>query len=156
MSDQTPEQASREVIDRVQGSFDRQGLMRLLGAQLTHVAPGRVQVTLSHRDEVTQQHGYIHAGATSAIADTAGGYAALTLMPPTSEVLTVEYKLNLVAPAAGDHLEAIGTVLKSGRTLSICRLEVFAVSDDGRKLVAAGQQTLIGVPGTPSTTGVSS
>ena len=147
MGDHTPEKAASEVVDRVQGSFDRQGLMRLLGAQLTHVAPGRVQINLPRRDEVTQQHGYIHAGATSAIADTAGGYAALTLMPTTAEVLTVEYKLNLLAPAAGDHLEAIGTVLKSGRTLSICRLEVFAVSNDGHKLVAAGQQTLISVPG---------
>lgn len=146
MGDQTSEQASPEVVERVQASFDRQGLMRLLGAELTYVAAGQVQINLPRRDEVTQQHGYIHAGATSAIADTAGGYAALTLMPSTSEVLTVEYKLNLLAPAAGDHLEAIGTVLKSGRTLSICRLEVFAVRGDGRKLVAAGQQTLISVP----------
>lgn len=147
MSDQTPEHASPEVVDRVQGSFDRQGLVRLLGAELIHVAPGRAQINLPRRDEVSQQHGYIHAGATSAIADTAGGYAALTLMPPTSEVLTVEYKLNLLAPAAGDHLEAIGTVLRHGRTLSICRLEVFAVERDSRKLVAAGQQTVISVPG---------
>src|SRR5688572_10806299 len=108
MGDQAPEQATLEVVDRVQASFDRQGLMRLLGAQLAHVGPGRVQINLPRRDEVTQQHGYIHAGATSAIADTAGGYAALTMMPTTSEVLTVEYKLNLVAPAAGDHLEAVG------------------------------------------------
>lgn len=92
-------------------------------------------------------HGYVHAGATSAIADSAGGYAALTLMPASSDVLTVEYKLNLVAPAAGDHLEALGTVLKAGRTLTVCKLEVFAVTDDERKLVAAGQQTLINVPG---------
>jgi uncharacterized protein (TIGR00369 family) len=147
MGDQTPQSASPDIVERVQASFDRQGLMRLLGAQLAHVGPGQVQINLPRRGEVTQQHGYIHAGATSAIADSAGGYAALTLMPATSEVLTVEYKLNLVAPAAGDHLEAIGTVLKSGRTLSICRLEVFAVRDDGRKLVAVGQQTLISVSG---------
>jgi uncharacterized protein (TIGR00369 family) len=147
MGDQTPEKASPEVVDRVQASFDRQGLMRLLGAQLAHVAPGRVHIVLPCHAEVSQQHGYIHAGATGAIADTAGGYAALTLMPSTSEVLTVEYKLNLVAPAAGDHLEAIGTVLTSGRTLSICRLEVFAVGGDALKLVAAGQQTLVSVPG---------
>ncbi len=95
---------------------------------------------------MSQQHGYVHAGATSAIADSAGGYAALTLMPSTYEVLTVEYKLNLLAPAASDHLEAIGIVLRAGRTLSVCRLEVFAVGDDGRKLIAAGQQTLISVP----------
>jgi uncharacterized protein (TIGR00369 family) len=141
------EQATPEVVTRIQESFDRQGLMRLLGAELTQVAPGRVQITLPRRPEVSQQHGYVHAGATSAIADSAGGYAALTLMPETAEVLTVEYKLNLLAPAGGDRLEAIGTVLKSGRTLSVCQLEVFAVQGEGRKLVAAGQQTLISVAG---------
>jgi uncharacterized protein (TIGR00369 family) len=142
------EQASDQVLARVQGSFDRQGLMRLLGAELAQVSPGRVQITLARRPDVCQQHGYVHAGATSAIADSAGGYAALTLMPETSEVLTVEYKLNLLAPAAGERLEAIGTVLKSGRTLSVCQLEVYAVGEhDERTLIASGQQTLISVPG---------
>ena len=130
--------------ERIRASFERQGLMKLLGAALDLVEPGRVQITLSRRPEVSQQHGYVHAGATSAIADSAGGYAALTLMPATSEVLTVEYKLNLLAPAAGD-LEAIGTVLRPGRTLTVCRLEVFSVGDGERKLIAAGQQTLISV-----------
>jgi uncharacterized protein (TIGR00369 family) len=139
------EQAEPELVARVQESFDRQGLMRLLGAELIHVSAGQVKITLPRRPEVSQQHGYVHAGATSAIADSAGGYAALTMMPMTSDVLTVEYKLNLVAPAAGDHLEAIGSVLKSGRTLSVCRLEVFAVQGVERKLVAAGQQTLISI-----------
>ena len=130
--------------ERIRASFERQGLMKLLGAALDLVEPGRVQITLSRRPEVSQQHGYVHAGATSAIADSAGGYAALTLMPATSEVLTVEYKLNLLGPAAGD-LEAIGTVLRPGRTLTVCRLEVFSVGDGERKLIAAGQQTLISV-----------
>ncbi|HQR25536.1 MAG TPA: PaaI family thioesterase [Nocardioides sp.] len=131
---------------RVRASFESQGLMRLLAARLTLVEPGRVHVALERRPEVSQQHGYVHAGATSAIADSAGGYAALTLMPPTSEVLTVGYTLNLLAPATGDYLEAVGTVLKSGRTLTVCRLDVFSVNGDERKLVAAGQQTLISVP----------
>jgi uncharacterized protein (TIGR00369 family) len=135
----------RAVTDRIRASFARQGLMELLGAELGLIEPGRVHITLTRRPEVSQQHGYVHAGATSAIADSAGGYAALTLMPSTSEVLTVEYKLNLLAPAAGD-LEAIGTVLRPGRTLSVCRLEVFSVVDGTRKLVAAGQQTLITAP----------
>lgn len=149
--DRTPlEQASDEVVARVRASFERQGLMALLGARLDHVGPGRVHLTLARRPELTQQHGYLHAGATSAIADTAGGYAALTLMSPTSEVLTVEYKLNLLAPAAGDSLEAIGTVLRSGRTLTVCRLEVFAEAASGRTLVAAGQQTLISVLADPA------
>lgn len=143
MSEEPP-RAAQEVVDRVRASFARQGLMGLLGAQLGVIEPGRVHITLTRRPEVSQQHGYVHAGATSAIADSAGGYAALTLMPPSSEVLTVEYKLNLLAPAAGD-LEAQGTVLRSGRTLSVCRLEVYSTQDGERRLVAAGQQTLIAV-----------
>ncbi|MFD7711184.1 PaaI family thioesterase [Streptomyces sp. NPDC059785] len=119
--------------------------MTHLGARISHIGPGRVHITLPSRPEVTQQHGYVHAGATSAVADSAGGYAAYTLFPEDSDVLTVEYKINLLAPAAGDHIEAIGTVLKSGRTLTVCGLEVFAVRDGRRKLVANGQQTLIRV-----------
>ncbi|MGX1886603.1 PaaI family thioesterase [Streptomyces sp. NPDC055287] len=147
MEDRTQqEQASPEVHKRIQDSFDRQGLMTHLGARLAHIGPGRAHIVLPARPEVTQLHGYIHAGATSAIADSAGGYAALTLFPEDAEVLTVEYKINLLAPAAGDHLEAIGTVLKSGRTLTVCQLEVYGVQDGGeRKLVANGQQTLIRV-----------
>ncbi|MET9810859.1 PaaI family thioesterase [Streptomyces halstedii] len=140
------EQASPAVQKRVQDSFDLQGLMSHLGARITHIGPGRVHITLPARPEVTQQHGYVHAGATSAIADSAGGYAALTLFDEDSEVLTVEYKINLLAPAAGDHLEAIGTVLKLGGALTVCQLEVYGVQADGaRKLVANGQQTLIRV-----------
>ncbi|TJZ56823.1 PaaI family thioesterase [Streptomyces piniterrae] len=147
MEDQAQqEQASPEVQKRIQASFDRQGLMSHLDARITHIAPGRVRIELPSRPEVTQQHGYFHAGATSAIADSAGGYAAYTLFPEDSDVLTVEYKINLLAPAVGDHIEAVGTVLKSGRTLTVCQLEVFGVRDDGeRKLVANGQQTLIRV-----------
>ncbi|MFJ9203058.1 PaaI family thioesterase [Streptomyces flaveolus] len=129
------EQASPAVQKRVRDSFDRQGLMSHLDARLAHISPGSVHIVLPARPEVTQQHGYIHAGATSATADSAGGYAALTLFDEDSEVLTV---------AAGDHLEAIGTVLKPGRTLTVCQPEVYGVQADGaRKLVANGQQTLI-------------
>ncbi|WP_330260488.1 PaaI family thioesterase [Streptomyces murinus] len=137
------EQVSPEVRARVQGSFDRQGLMRHLGARMTHIAPGRVHITLPRAAEVSQQHGYIHAGATSAIADSAGGYAAFTLFPEDSTVLTVEYKINLLAPAAGDHIEAVGTVLRSGRTLTVCQLQVFSQVGDRKTLIATGQQTLI-------------
>lgn len=145
MEDRTEqEQASPAVRKRVQDSFDRQGLMSHLGARLAHIGPGSVHIVLPTRPEVTQQHGYVHAGATSAIADSAGGYAALTLLGEESEVLSVEYKINLLAPAVGDHLEAIGAVLKLGRTLTVCQLEVYGVQADGaRKLVANGQQTLI-------------
>ncbi|MEV6589647.1 PaaI family thioesterase [Streptomyces acidicola] len=144
MEDQTQqEQASPEVRARVQASFERQGLMTHLGARITHIAPGRVHIALPGRPEVTQQDGYFHAGATSAIADSAGGYAAFTLFPEDASVLTVEYKINLLAPAVGDHIEAVGTVLKSGRTLTVCQLEVFGVQGNRRSLVASGQQTLI-------------
>lgn len=142
MEDET-QQASTEVQDRIRASFERQGLMGHLGARLSHIGPGRVHILLPSRPEVTQQHGYFHAGATSAIADSAGGYAAFTLFPENTSVLTVEYKINLLAPAEGEHIEAIGTVLKSGRTLTVCQLEVFGVQGTQRSLVAAGQQTLI-------------
>lgn len=137
--------ANEDVTARVTESFAKQGLMSTLGARLGHIEPGEVHIHLPMSDAVTQQHGFFHGGATSTIADSAGGYAALTLMGPISEVLTVEYKLNLVAPAIGEELEAVGTVLKPGRTLTVCRLDVFAVTDGARKLVAAGQQTLIRV-----------
>lgn len=137
------QQVTPEVEARVRDSFDRQGLMHLLGARISAIAPGRVHIVLPSRPEVTQQHGYFHAGATSSIADSAGGYAGFTLFPAGSSVLTVEFKINLLAPAEGDHLEAIGTVLRSGRTLTICRLEVYGVQGGKRSLVASGQQTLI-------------
>ncbi|MFF0063544.1 PaaI family thioesterase [Streptomyces sp. NPDC005279] len=147
MEDRTQqEEANSEVQKRIQDSFDRQGLMSHLGARITHIGPGRVHIELASRPEVTQQHGYFHAGATGAIADSAGGYAAYTLFPEDADVLTVEYKINLLAPAVGDRIEAVGTVLKAGRTLTVCQLEVFGVRNDGeRKLVANGQQTLIRV-----------
>lgn len=139
----TAGQASDDVRARIQESFDRQGLMRHLGARLSVVGQGRVHIQLPYRPEITQQNGYIHAGATSAIADSAGGYAAFTLFPEDTSVLTVEYKINLVAPAVGEYVEAVGNVLKPGRTLTVCRLEVFGVQADERTLIATGQQTLI-------------
>ena len=141
-----PELSELRIQARIRASFERQGMMRHLGARLGHVGRGRVCIVLPHRAEVSQQHGYIHAGATSAIADSAGGYAAFTLFPENTAVLTVEYKINFLAPAVGDHIEAVGTVLKSGRTLSVCQIEVFALQGRKRSLIAAGQQTLICVP----------
>lgn len=138
-----------DVRARVQDSFDRRGLMAHLGARLSHVSPGLVHIVLPARPEVTQQNGYFHAGATSAIADTAGGYAAYTLFAPDTSVLTIEFKINSLASALGDHIEAVGTVLKPGRTLTVCRLDIFAVTDTARTLVAAGQQTLIQLAARP-------
>ena len=143
------EEASADVRARVRASFERQGLMHHLGARIAHIGPGRVHIVLPSRPEVTQQHGYFHAGATSAIADSAGGYAAFTVFREDTSVLTVEYKINLLAPAEGDQLEAIGTVLKSGRTLTVCTLEVYASQGADRTLVASGQQTLIQIQARP-------
>ena len=138
-----PGELGAEAEARVRASFSRQGLMRHLGAVLAEVAPGRVSVQLPFRAELTQQHGFFHAGSTSAIADSAGGYAGFTLFPADSSVLTIEFKINLLAPARGDYLEAVGSVVRSGRTLTICQLEVFAVTAAERTLVALGQQTLM-------------
>jgi len=137
---------SPEVESRVRASFARQGLMRHLGAQLTDLAPGFARIVLPYREELTQQMGYFHAGGTSAIADSAGGYAAYTGFADNTEVLTVEFKINLMAPASGDFLEATGRVIRAGRTLTVCQLDVFAVQDDKRRHVALGQQTLFCVP----------
>ena len=137
--------ADDAVRDRIEASFGRQGLMEHLGARLTSVSPGEVRIELPHGPHVTQQHGFFHAGATSSVADSAGGYAALTMLPEGSEVLTVEYKINLTSPARGERLEAIGTVLRSGRTLSVCRFEVLAHDGARATTVALGQQTLIRV-----------
>lgn len=134
---------SQDLADKIADSFAAQGLMGHLGSRLGEVKKGEVHIHLPMSPSVTQQHGYFHGGATSTIADSAGGYAALTMFDAESEVLTVEYKINLIAPALGEELEAVGTVLKPGRTLTICRLEVFAHKDGRQKLIAAGQQTLI-------------
>jgi uncharacterized protein (TIGR00369 family) len=134
---------------RVRESFARQGAMRLIGAELIDVAPGYCAIGLVPRPEVAQQHGYVHAGMIGAIVDSAGGYAGFTLFPPDASVLTVEYKLNLLAPATGDRLVALGFVVKSGRTLAITRGEVHAERDGKRSLVALMQQTLMVMHGKP-------
>ncbi len=134
---------------RVRDSFARQGAMRLLGARLAEVRAGYCAIELPYRDDLTQQHGYVHAGIVGAIVDSAGGYAAFTLFPKDASVLTVEYKLNLLAPAAGDRLVAEATVLKPGRTLAITRGEVYGEARGQRTLCAVMQQTLIVLAGKP-------
>ena len=107
------------VERRIRASFARQGLMQTLGATLGDVSPGQVEIFLAPKREISQQHGFVHAGAVSAIADTAAGYAALSLMPPDRGVLTTEFKINLLAPATGECLVARGRVVKAGRTLTL-------------------------------------
>ncbi len=117
---------------RVRGSFARQAFMTMLGAEISHLAPGEMDISLPQRPELTQQHGYFHAGVTATIADSAAGYAALTLYPKGTGVLTTEFKINLLRPAEGDRLIARGRVLKPGRTLTICRSDVYG-QRDGRE-----------------------
>jgi uncharacterized protein (TIGR00369 family) len=128
---------------RIRASFARQGAMALIGAEIVDLAPGYCAIAVLPRPELAQQHGYVHAGIVAALVDSAGGYAGFTLFPADSSVLTVEFKLNLLAPAEGDRLVAEGFVVKPGRTLVITRGEVHAETDGKRTLVALMQQTLI-------------
>ncbi|MBS0321383.1 MAG: PaaI family thioesterase [Proteobacteria bacterium] len=134
---------SADFRERVRASFARQGMMATLGATLVDVAPGYCAIALVPSPAVAQQHGYVHAGAVSALVDTAGGYAGYTLFPPDTNVLTVEFKINLLAPAQGERLVAEGFVVKPGRTLAITRGEVHAEQGGRRTLVAMLQQTLM-------------
>jgi uncharacterized protein (TIGR00369 family) len=118
------------IDERCRQSFERQGLMRVLGAELLHVGDGRAVIEVPFRDDLTQQHGYFHAGVVSSIADTASGYAAYSVMPPDSSVLTVEFKINLLNPAAGDRLRAEAEVKKAGRTLVVVSATVMAINGD--------------------------
>ena len=138
-----------EYAQRVRASFARQGAMTLIGAALTELAPGYCAIAIQPHPEILQQHGYVHAGIVATLVDSAGGFAGFTLFPADSSVLTVEFKLNLLAPATGDRLVAEGFVVKPGRTLVITRGEVHAEKGGQRTLVAMMQQTLIVMHGKP-------
>ncbi|MCK0510400.1 PaaI family thioesterase [Aromatoleum buckelii] len=133
--------------DRVRESFRLQQAMALIGAELSVVEPGHVEIHLPFKPEITQQHGFIHGGVVGMIADSAAGYAANTLTPAGTSVLTVEYKLNLLAPADGERLVARGEVVKPGRTLLITRAEVFAIRREQWTLCAVMQQTIMAMHG---------
>ncbi|MGL3822892.1 PaaI family thioesterase [Sphingopyxis sp. R3-92] len=137
--------ADLDIDARIRSSFARQGLMSTLGATIGAIAPGAVEIILPSSPAVSQQHGFVHGGAVSAIADTAAGYSALTLMPTGRGVLTTEFKINLVAPAIGERLIARGRVLKSGRTLTLTQAEVFADRAGEEKLVAFLTATMMAV-----------
>ena len=134
-----------EFESRIRASFSRQMVMQTIGARLDRIRPGEVRIALPFSPALTQQHGYLHAGIVGIIVDSACGYAAYTLMPADSEVLTVEYKINFLSPASGQTFVAIGKVIKPGRTLTVCAGEVHAHSGGEPKLIAAMQATMIGV-----------
>jgi uncharacterized protein (TIGR00369 family) len=132
---------------RVRQSFEHQAFMKTLGARLTRVARGRVAISLEVAPPITQQHGFVHAGVVSALADTAAGYAAMSLLPDHVEVVTAEFKINLLKPAMGAALVAEARVIRSGRTLSVSMAEVFAVTGRTRSHVATLLATIAHVPG---------
>ena len=127
----------------VHASAVKQGFLNLIGARLTHVAPGEAEFTIDYRDDLTQQHGFVHGGVITSIADVACGYAAYTLMPEGSEVLSVEFKVNLLRPAVGSQFRARARVLKPGKTLSVVQADVFATISEGEKQVATMLATII-------------
>src|SRR5918992_5462062 len=143
-----PHQASNPTfIEEIKASFAKQTIMSLIGGELTRIEPGVVEITLPYRADLTQQDGYVHAGIVTTIADSACGYAAYSLMPPESDVLAVEFKVNLLRPAKGEMFLARAEVIKPGRTLTVVRADVFVInSADDRQLVATMQGTMMRLP----------
>jgi len=128
---------------RVRASFARQKVMKTIGARLARVSSGEVEIELPFRDDLTQQHGFLHAGIVTTIVDSACGYAALSLMAPNSAVLTIEYKVNFVSPATGKRMIARGRVTKPGRTVTVCAGDVFVLDGGKEKLVATMLATMM-------------
>jgi len=142
MSAATPQADPRA---RVLASFERQSIMRLIGAELGEVEPGRVEILLPYRADLCQQNGFLHAGISTTIADSAGGYAAYSLFEPGEDVLTSEFKMNFLAPADGERFVASGRVLKPGRRLSVCQVEMHAWRGERATLCLAGLMTTVRV-----------
>jgi uncharacterized protein (TIGR00369 family) len=138
-----------DFADRVRDSFARQGAMALLGAEIVFLEAGLCDIAVDFRPEVSQQHGFFHGGIVATIADSAGGYAAFSLMPADATVLTVEYKINLLAPAQGTRLIARGRVAKPGRTLTVAHVDVVVVRDGVEHACATMLQTLMSMAGRP-------
>jgi uncharacterized protein (TIGR00369 family) len=150
---QAPGDASAQnasQLDAVHESFARQGIMQTLGATLTRVASGECEIALPFTPALSQQHGFFHAGVVSTIADSAAGYAAYSMFPAGSSVLTVEFKINLLAPADGEKIRATGRVIKRGRTLTICEMQAFITKGKEEKLCAHGMSTLMCLTGSGS------
>ncbi|HEX7939214.1 MAG TPA: PaaI family thioesterase [Gemmatimonadaceae bacterium] len=128
---------------RVRASFSRQKFMATIGAEIAGLSAGSVHLRMKIRDDLTQQHGFLHAGALASLADSACGYAALTLMPADAAVLSIEFKINMLSPARGDSVIARAEVIRAGKTIMACRADVSSVNDTGEKLVAAMQGTMM-------------
>jgi uncharacterized protein (TIGR00369 family) len=137
----------------VRESFAAQRLMSTIGAELVRVAAGDIEIHLPFRADLTQQHGFLHAGVTSAVMDSCCGYAALSLMPPGAGVLTVEFKTNLLAPARGDVLVARGKVVRAGRTITVCTADAVMLTDGAETAVATMLATIMTIEHRPGVTG---
>jgi uncharacterized protein (TIGR00369 family) len=145
---------SRPDFERaVRDSFAAQPLMATIGARLTHVAAGEIDIRLPFRSDLTQQHGFLHAGVVASALDSACGYAAFSLMPEGAGVLTIEFKTNLLAPAKGDELIARGRVIRAGRTITVCRADGFMLADGVEVLVATMTATVMTIRDGPDVTG---
>jgi uncharacterized protein (TIGR00369 family) len=138
---------------RVRASFHAQPAMATIGARLTRVAPGEVDVELPFRADLTQQHGFLHAGIVATVLDSACGYAAFTLMPADAGVLSIEFKVNLLAPAQGERILVRGRVVRAGRTISVCQGDAFAVRDGQERHVATMTATMMAVIGRENVAG---
>lgn len=141
-------QAKNPDFERqVRESFARQQLMHTLGAAMTSVEPGQIEIELPYRADLTQQHGFIHAGAVASVLDSACGYAALSLMPAGAAVLSIEFKVNLLAPARGERLIARAQVKRAGRTITVCTADAYAVEGEASKVVATMVATMMCIQG---------
>ncbi len=137
--------ADKNYADRIRASFDQQGVMHTIGGKLVKVEPGKVLIEFPFSNGITQQHGFVHAGILTTVVDSACGYAASTLMPADSEVLTIEYKVNFLSPAKGSEFLAVGKVLKPGRTITVCSGEVLAKNGSEYKTVVIMQTTMMAI-----------
>lgn len=138
-----PHVSDPHFAERVLASFAKQNAMHLIQATMPVVAHGKTEIHVAHWDGIEQQHGFVHGGVVGMIADSSAGYAAMTMVPASASVLTVEYKMNLVAPADGEKLVARGQVVRPGRTLIVTQAEVFAVKEGKETLCALMQQTIM-------------
>jgi len=137
--------ANADFEAAVRASFAQQGVMQLIGAEMVAVKPGACRIRMPFSERVSQQHGLFHGGLIATVADSAGGYAAMTLCPAGTEVLTVEYKVNFLAPAKGSEVVAIGRVIKPGRTLIVCSVDVDVLSNGVATRCAMVQQTMMAI-----------
>jgi len=147
--------ADADAVARVRASFARQGLMDTMGARMAHCAPGRVVLEMPFSESLSQQHGFVHAGAITALMDSAAGYAAMSLAPSGTEVLTVEFKSNLLAPARALRFRAEGSVLKSGRTVMVAEARCHGLEEGQEKLIATLTATMMVLTGRADLTGTS-